>query len=134
MKLNISKMGALAAGLALAISGAAFAGSKFTGNGSVTITKNADGSGTAVGMLGFIYNAPTTNEFFGCQKYVTGGMYCQVKNEANVHVTCTTSSAFLSNAISTLSPDARVTLRWNASGVCTYLQITHSSEYQDKQG
>jgi hypothetical protein len=134
MKTNISKMTGLFAGLVLAVSGAALAGSKFPGNGSVTITKNADGSGTAVGLLSFIYNAPTQNEFFGCQAYVTGGLYCQVKNEAGVHVVCTSSSAFLGNAVRTMSPDVRVTLRWNASGQCTYLAVMHSSEYQDKQG
>lgn len=134
MKTNISKMGAVVAGLVLAVSGIAMAGAKFPGNGSVTITRNADGSGTAVGLLSFIYNAPTVNEFFGCQAYVTGGLYCQVKNEANVHVVCTSNSAFLGNAVRTLSPDVRVTLRWNASGQCTYLSVTHSSEYQDKQG
>jgi hypothetical protein len=134
MKHKISMMAAIAAGMALSLSGAAIAGSKFPGNGSVTITKNADGSGTATGLLGYIYNVPTVNEFFGCQKYVTGGMYCQAKNEAGVHVTCTSSSAFLGNAIGTMAPDVLVTLRWNASGVCTYISITHSSEFQDKQG
>jgi len=112
----------------------AFAGSKFTGNGSVVVVKASDGSGQATGYFGHIYNSPTVNEFFGCQKYVDGGLYCQAKTEANVHVTCSTNSAYLGKAVSSLSPDARVTVRWNAAGVCTGITVTHSSEYQDKQG
>jgi hypothetical protein len=125
-------MAALALGTAL-IAGTAFAGSKFTGNGSVVITKNADGSGSATGYLGHIYNAPTTLEFLACQKS-NFGIYCQAKNEANVHATCSSNSSFLANGVGTLSADARLTFRWNAAGQCVGISVTHSSEYQDKQG
>jgi hypothetical protein len=133
MKLNSSIAGALALGAALLV-GTAFAGSKFTGNGSVVIARKADGSGQATGMLGHIYNAPTLNEFIACQKSVTGNLYCQARNEANVHVACTTNSAYLANAVGALATDARVTFRWNASGLCTAISISRSSEFQDKQG
>jgi hypothetical protein len=132
MKFKTSIAATLAVGALIA--GSAFAGSKFTGNGSVVITMNADGSGSVTGHLGHIYNAPTVNEFIGCQKYVTGGLYCQAKSEANAHVTCSSSSVYLANAVSSLSPDARLTFRWNASGQCVGITVVHSSEYQDKQG
>jgi uncharacterized protein (DUF1919 family) len=132
MKFKTSIAAALAVGALIA--GSAYAGAKFIGNGSVVVTKNADGSGSASGYLGHIYNAPTVNEFIGCQKYVTGGLYCQAKSEANVHVTCNSSSAYLGNAVSSLSPDARLNFRWNASGQCVSITVVHSSEYQDKQG
>jgi hypothetical protein len=130
MKIQNS-MAALALGAVML--GTAFAGSKFTGNGSVVITRNADGSGSATGYLGHIYNAPTKNEFLACQKS-NFGLYCQAKNEANVHVTCSSSSTYLANGVGTLSADARLTFKWNASGACTGISVVHSSEYQDKQG
>jgi hypothetical protein len=127
-----TSMTALALGAALIV-GTAFAGSKFTGNGSVVITKNADGSGSASGYLGHIYNATTKNEFIACQKSTTS-LYCQAKNEANVHVTCSSNSLYLANGVGSLSPDARLTFKWNAAGACTGISVVHSSEYQDKQG
>lgn len=123
----------LAFGAAL-LTGSALAGSKFTGNGSVVITRNADGSGQASGYLGHVYNAATQNEFIGCQKYVTGGLYCQAMNEAKVHVVCNSGSTYLGNAVGSMAADVRVTFRWNSSGQCISISITHSSEYQDKQG
>jgi hypothetical protein len=127
-----NSMAALALGAAL-IAGTALAGSKFAGNGSVLITRNADGSGTATGYLGHIYNAPTRLEFLACQKS-NFGLYCQAKNEANVHVTCSTNSAYLANGVGALSPDVKLTFKWNASGACTGITVVHSSEFQDKQG
>jgi len=131
MKIKNS-MAALALGAAL-IMGTAFAGSKFTGNGSVVVTRNADGSGTASGYLGHVYNAPTTLEFIACQKS-NFGIYCQAKSEANVHVACSSNSAFLANGVGSLSADARLTFKWDAAGKCTNIQVAHSSEFQDKQG
>jgi hypothetical protein len=127
-----TSMAALALGAALIV-GTALAGSKFTGNGSVLITRNADGSGSATGYLGHIYNATTRNEFIACQKS-NFGLYCQARNEANVHVACSTSNAYLANGAAGLSPDMRLTFRWNANGACIGISVVHSSEYQDKQG
>ena len=131
---HLSVVRAAILGLALAAMGTASAGSKFTGSGSVVIAKNADGAGAATGIFGHIYNGTGVNEFIGCQKSSTGGLYCQARNEALVHVACSTNSVYLGNAVGTLSPDARVTFRFNANGACTSITIIHSSEYQDKQG
>ena len=67
--------------------GAAFAGSKFTGNGHVWITKNADGSGSGSGYLGMIYNGPD-NEWIGCQKSSTNLVMCHAKNTDQLIVDC----------------------------------------------
>ena len=55
--------------------GAAVAGSKYTGDGHVSIFKNADGTGSASGYLGMIYNRPD-NEWIGCQKSSTNVVFC----------------------------------------------------------
>jgi hypothetical protein len=128
MKLNISGFAALA----LALAGVAIAGSKFTGNGSVVIVKNADGSGSATGYLGHIYNGTGTIEYIGCQKYATGGLDCRARTESDQLAFCASNSAYLGNAIGTLAPDSRLTFRFNANGTCTGISITHSSEFQDK--
>jgi hypothetical protein len=128
MKLNTAGFAALT----LALAGVALAGSKFTGNGSVVIVKNADGSGNASGYLGHIYNGTGKNEYIGCQKYATGGIDCRARTEANELAFCASGSAYLGNAIGTLAPDTRLTFRFNAEGQCVGITITHSSEFQDK--
>jgi hypothetical protein len=112
--------------------GAAFAGAKYTGDGHVWITKNDDGTGSASGYLGMIYNRPD-NEWIGCQKSSTNLIMCHAKNTANQFADCWASSAFLANAISSVSPDARLVFRFDAGGKCTQITVQHSSAYEDKQ-
>ena len=121
--------------LALCVGGAAFGGSKFNGNGNVTIVRNADGSGSASGFLGMIYNGPAMKQWIGCQRSESDNVFCHALDETGtVPVGCSVKSAFLAKSISSISPDVRLSFIWNAQGVCTRIQVTHSSEYQDKQG
>jgi hypothetical protein len=122
-----------AAAAALMCAGAALAGSKFTGDGHVQITRNADGSGSASGYLSMIYNYTNNNEWFGCQKSSANAVFCHAKNQAQDIVGCSATSAFLANAVSSISPDARVSFRFDANGACTNITVTHSSEYEDKR-
>ena len=115
------------------LAGAAFAGSKFTGDGHVQIVRNADGSGTASGYLAMIYNYTNNNEWFGCQKSSTNVVFCHAKNQAQDIVDCWATSAYLANAVSSISPDARVSFRFDPNGTCTNITVTHSSEYEDKK-
>jgi hypothetical protein len=120
--------------LALCAAGASLAGSKFTGNGNVVIGKNADGSGAVTGMLGAIYNGPLMKQYIGCQRDESDNVLCLALDEAETWVSCSVKSAFLAQSIASFSPDARVSIQWNAQGKCTRIQVVHSSEYQDKQG
>ena len=113
--------------------GAALAGSKFTGNGHVQITRNDDGSGSASGYLAMIYNMTDNDEWLGCQKSSTGVVYCTAKLVDQTIVSCWTTSAYLANAVSSISPDARVSFRFNSGGRCTNITVTHSSEFEDKR-
>jgi hypothetical protein len=127
---------ALAMGGTMAlVGGVADAGSKWNGNGSVQVTVNADGSGIASGYLGAIYNnTATTVEYIGCQKGSDNRILCLARVEgAATNVNCSARSAYLAQAISSLSGDARLIFTWNASGTCTGISVGHSSEYQDKQ-
>ena len=121
------------AAIALLCAGVTFAGSKFTGDGHVQITRNADGSGSASGYLAMIYNMTGNNEWFGCQKSSTNQVFCHAKNLNQDIVDCWATSAFLANAVASISPDARVSFRFDASGACTNITVTHSSEYEDKK-
>ena len=118
---------------ALVICAGAFAGSKYTGSGSVVITRNANGTGTVSGYLGLIYNGTGRSEYIGCQKYGNNGLYCHAMNEAKDFAYCA-GSAFLGKTIGNLSSDARLTFGFDANGRCTSISITHSSEIQDKHG
>jgi hypothetical protein len=120
---------------AVCLAGVAVAGSKYTGTGNVAITRNADGSGAAMGYLGHIYNGPGMKQWIGCQRDENDNVMCHAIDEAYVKsVICTVRSPVLAQSVSSISPDARVTFYWNAQGVCTRIQVVHSSEYQDKQG
>jgi hypothetical protein len=132
-KLSAS-MVAVGATFALGVFGAAFAGSKYTGTGNVSITKNADGSGVAMGYFGHIYNGPGMKQWIGCQRYDNTGLFCHAKTESELLASCSVNSSFLAQSVSSISPDTRVTFHWNAQGVCTRIVVVHSSEYQDKQG
>lgn len=113
--------------------GLAFAGSKFTGNGHVQVTLNADGSGAASAYLGMVYNMTDNNEYLGCQKSSTNVVFCHAKNVDQVIVDCWATSAYLANAVSSISPDARVSFRFDSNGRCTNISVTHSSEHEDKR-
>jgi hypothetical protein len=131
MKLNTLMMSAAMAGLMVA--GGALAGAKYTGSGAVTISRNADGSGTVTGYLGLIYNGTGRYEYIGCQKFGDNSVYCHATNEARISVYCTGSS-FVGKTIGNLSSDARLTFSFDGSGRCTSISVLHSSEIQDKQG
>ena len=122
--------------LALCAGSAALAGSKYTGSGNIIIVRNADGSGSASGYLGAIYNGPSVRQWMGCQRNENDNVFCHAIDEAagTRSVSCTVKSAFLAQSVSSISPDVRLLFQWNAQGVCTRIQVTHSSEYQDKQG
>ena len=120
---------------ALCAAGAALAGSKFTGTGNVTVARNADGSGAASGYLGHVYNGPGMKQWIGCQRNENDNVYCHAIDEAStMSVACSVQSSFLAQSVSSISPDARITFSWNAQGICTRIQVSHSSEFQDKQG
>jgi hypothetical protein len=119
------------------ITNTVFAGSKPALSRSVTIVSNADGSGSAVAYFGGVYNGTGVREAFGCGKLGESGttFYCFMQDEAGARKTCAgTESSFLAQSFSTISPDARVRVWWNAAGRCTSIEVTHSSEYEDKQG
>jgi hypothetical protein len=113
----------------------AFAGSRPVLSRSVTITSNADGSGSAVAYLGGVYNGTGVIEGIGCGKLEDSGyFFCHMVNEARVLKTCyQPNSSFLAQSFSTFSSDAKVRIAWNSAGRCTTIEVTHSSEYEDKQ-
>ena len=119
------------------ISGVAIAGSKPALSRHVTITSNADGSGSAEAYFGGVYNGTGVREAIGCGRIGSTGdyFYCYIHNEAGTLKTCDGPlSSYLTQSFSTMSSDARVRIFWNAAGRCTSIEVTHSSEFEDKQG
>jgi hypothetical protein len=112
--------------------GAAYAGNKYTGDGHVWITKYSDGSGAGSGYLGMIYNRPD-NEWIGCQRSSTNLVMCHAKNSDQVIVDCWANSAFLANAVSSISPDSRLVFLFDGGGKCIQITVQHSSAFEDKQ-
>jgi len=119
------------------ITGIALAGSRPVLSRHVTISSNADGSGSAEAYFGGVYNGTGVQESFGCGKVGNSGdfFYCFIKDEAGTLKTCDgPTSSYLAQSFSTMSSDARVRISWNAAGRCTSIEVAHSSEFEEKQG
>lgn len=103
----------------------------------VTVTPNADGSGTAAGTLSAARFSRNTVEFIGCGfrmfNNTTGGLtrwgFCQANNSAGTHVICMIEDSDLLNAIATISDYSFVNFNWNAAGTCTRIGISTQSFY-----
>ncbi len=116
--------------LAAVAASQALAGSRIPGQ-HVLVTLNADGSGTASGQLGAIYNGSGTQEYIGCQVSVGGGLYCVARSESGTWAACG-GSAYLAKTVNTMSHDAMVTFSWTSRGQCTLIKVLHSSEFEPK--
>lgn len=114
----------------------ALAGSRFYGNGDVAVGVRNDGSGEAMGTFAMVYNdivgGGENNQYIGCQSYDHGGFFCHATDSSGDHASCTSDSTFLAQSIHMITPDARLTFRWDSGGVCTAIVVVHSSRFEDK--
>ena len=103
----------------------------------VTVTPNADGSGSAGGTLSAARNSLNRVEFIGCgfrmYNNATGGItrwgFCQATNSAGVNGFCMIENNDLLNAISGISDYSYVDFNWNAAGTCTRIAFSSQSFY-----
>ena len=116
----------------------AYAGAKFTGDYHVKISLSANGSGSASGYMGHIYNGDGTTEVIYCQRTSWANVRptlatCWAHDEAGATAFCRITSEFIVDALDMISPDARLYFRWNSSGECISISVTQSSEFEDKK-
>ena len=129
---NVLWLGALAL-----CSAAAFAGLK--SSVPVTVTVNADASGTAAGNFTTARFSANDVEMIGCGYRVlatpTGPSrfgFCQARTAAGVNGFCNLDSTTLPEiyaVVSGISDYSYVSFSWNAAGICTRVQVSTQSFY-----
>lgn len=70
-------------------------------------------------------------EFIGCSVQSNGLVGCYVKDAANTYKNCTTTAAGFATAAAAIGPNSHITVKWNASGTCTFLDVYNTSIYLD---
>lgn len=114
----------------------ALAGARFYGNGDVAVGVRNDGSGEAAGTFAMVYNdivgGGENNQYIGCQSYNHGGFFCHAMDSSGDLASCSSDSTFLAQSVHMITPDVRLTFRWNSDGVCTAIEVVHSSRFADK--
>jgi hypothetical protein len=103
----------------------------------VTVTLNADGSGTAFGDMGTARFSSNTVELIGCgvRRFDdgVGGVFffafCQATSAGSVAGFCSTEHPGLAEAVSALSDYSFITFSWNADGTCRTIGSSTQSFY-----
>lgn len=123
----------LASGLMLATA-VALAGGVSTVPVSVTV--NADQSGSAFGNMTSARRAANNVEMIGCsiQRYLVAGQvtaygWCQARNAANVLVFCSSDNPQLLDAVQGIGDYSYISFAWGADGFCNKIAISTQSVY-----
>lgn len=103
----------------------------------VTVTLNADGSGSAAGNMATARFSKNDVEFIGCGVRriddgaggLTAFAFCQAADAANVQGFCTTENPGLIQSIGDIDDFSFVTFSWNAAGECRSIGTSTQSFY-----
>jgi hypothetical protein len=135
---------AVVAALMIIAAAPAFAGPRYS-DPSVTIVRNADGSGRVTGTLGGVRNSPGLIERLSCtltrsENVLTGGAVqrttvasCSARDKIGATATCLSTSDAFGNALSGLSNDGLIDFTYNSSGLCTEIVVYESSSLERKR-
>jgi len=145
MKFSMNVRSLSVAVTAALLAGAAVAGSRY-GQPSVSIFKNADGSGQVYGTLGGTRNSAFPVEKLSCTVsrqvvYSTAGaelvkiasVICQAVDKNGVTASCTSSNHAYADALAGLSNDGLIDFSFGANGACTALTVYESSSLERKR-
>lgn len=116
----------LAAAMILGGGGAAMAGLK----SYFPLQVNAPGR-YASGGLSETHNTANGVEYFECGSNPTTG-YCTIRDAAGTYYSCMTTDPALLTVIRSMSDESSISVRWDASGVCTYVLSYASSRTEAK--
>jgi hypothetical protein len=70
-------------------------------------------------------------EFIGCNVQANALVGCFVKDAAGTYKTCTATAAGFATAAAAIGPNSHLTIKWNSSGTCTFLDVYNTSIYLD---
>jgi hypothetical protein len=104
----------------------------------VSVTVNADLSGSAYGNLASARQSADSQQFIGCSiqraanpttGIVTAGGYCQARNASGTMGFCSTTDATLLDAVQGIADYSYVSFAWRADGTCTRINVSTQSFY-----
>jgi hypothetical protein len=91
---------------------------------------------TASGSIGDAYNATDTVQHIGCRTLSWSGYspqaMCYGSDAAGNSFSCSTSNTSLVQAAASIKGDSYISVSWNSSGQCTYLQVDNTSAWSPK--
>ncbi len=116
------RIGLVAALLGIVSVGTAYAGRRATSPVSVSTS-----SKFATGFLGTARNAAGTVAYIGCANDSDSNGTCYAITESGVGAACVTQSSTMLATIRSITPNSRVTFKWDDSGNCTYVGVTNYS-------
>lgn len=115
----------------------AFAGT--TTSLSVSVTNNADLTGSAAGLMSTARRSLNSQELIGCsiQRYiynfspdtVSAYGWCQARTASGTSAFCSTDKAEMLDAIQGISTYSYINFAWKADGTCNKIVITNQSAY-----
>ncbi|WP_148273261.1 hypothetical protein [Stigmatella aurantiaca] len=109
----------------------ALAGAKYAR--PVYVSTSSSG-GYAYGSLGSARNSTDANQYIGCTTSTGSSgeqiMNCFARTGGGISASCTSSASALVNAARSVTADAYIDFRWDGSGACTQLTVTHASYIQ----
>jgi len=97
---------------------------------SQTVTYNAAVT-EAVGVVRDVRYSSNSVEFIGCSVQSNGLVGCYIKNAAGTYRNCTTTAAGFATAAAAIGANSQLTIDWNSSAVCTFLNVYNTSIYLD---
>ena len=127
-----------------AITSLAWAGVHY-GQPSVSITNNADGTGSAMGTLGGVRNSASTVERLACtvqrsetlnaagSPIRTTAVSCLARDANGASVTCVSRLEKHAVALTGVTSDSLIEFHWDAAGTCTTLWVYESSSMERKR-
>ena len=122
MKTRVLKFAALA--IAAGVSTVALAGAKTTQQ--VLIRPDADGSGFAVGDLGYVRNTPDIIQWIGCS-IGHAGATCTAKDITGLTKSCFTSDPAKMAVARAVNGDSFILFYWDPDGSCRFITLWSNS-------
>lgn len=104
----------------------------------VSVTVNADLSGSAFGNMVSARTSADTQQLIGCSIQrvlnatsgaVTAYGYCQARNATGTLGFCSTDNASLLDAVQGIADNSYVSFAWRADGTCTRINVSTQSFY-----
>ena len=97
---------------------------------------DAGSSGYAFGAMGSVRASGDTNEFLACTTSVESGsaasVFCEAIDASNNYGGCSSTNPAVIATVAAMNADSFLWFEWNASGVCTYVEVITSSSFAPK--